>query len=149
MLIGLLLVIIEIFFLPGITIAGISALFFFGSAVYYAFTSIGVNAGMLTTIISVFVCIGGVLFFMRTRMLKRISLDTTINSVAPTKIPQNIKVGDSGITVSRLNPMGHVMINGNAVEARAQESFLDENTQIQVEKIESTVVIVKRVKKEQ
>lgn len=144
--IGLLLVIIELFFLPGVTIAGISALLFFGGAVYYAFGISGA-AGILTTIISVVVCIGGVLLFMRSRVMKKISLDTTINSVVPTSIPHNVKVGDEGITLSRLNPMGKVLINGHEMEGRARESFLDENTKIEVERIESTVVIVKKSSK--
>lgn len=149
MFIGLLLVLIEIFFLPGITIAGISALFFFGSAVYYAFTVMGIDAGIWTTIVSVFVCIGGVLFFMRSRMLKKIALNTTINSVVPTKIPQSVKIGDTGIALSRLNPMGRVMINGHEIEARAREAFLDENTHVEVESIDNSVVIVKKTKREE
>lgn len=35
--IGLVMVILEVFFLPGITIAGISAVLFFVGAVFYAF----------------------------------------------------------------------------------------------------------------
>ncbi len=146
-LIGLLLVIIELFFLPGVTIAGISALLFFGGAVYYAF-AIGSAAGIITTIISVIVCIGGVLAFMRSRVMNKITLEASINSVVPTSVPHNIKVGDKGITISRLNPMGRVMINGYETEGRAREAFLDENTEIEVERIENTVVIVKQIKKE-
>lgn len=146
-LIGLLLVIIEIFFLPGVTIAGISALLFFGGAVYYAF-AISSAAGIITTIISVIVCIGGVLAFMRSRVMNKITLEASINSVVPTSVPHNIKVGDKGITISRLNPMGRVMINGYETEGRAREAFLDENTEIEVERIENTVVIVKQIKKE-
>lgn len=146
-LIGLLLVIIELFFLPGVTIAGISALLFFGGSVYYAF-AISSAAGIITTIISVIVCIGGVLAFMRSRVMNKITLEASINSVVPTSVPHNIKVGDKGITISRLNPMGRVMINGYETEGRAREAFLDENTEIEVERIENTVVIVKQIKKE-
>lgn len=147
MLIGLLLVIVELFFLPGVTIAGISALLFFGGAVYYAF-EISSTAGIITTIISVIVCIGGVLSFMRSRVMNKISLDASINSVVPTSIPHNIKIGDKGITLSRLNPMGRVLVCGHEIEGRAREAFLDENTEIEVERIDNTVVIVKKAGKE-
>lgn len=146
MLIGLLLVIIELFLLPGVTIAGISALLFFGGAVYYAFGISG-TAGIVTTIISVIVCIGGVLAFMRSRVINKMTLDATINSVVPTTVPHNIKPGDKGITLSRLNPMGRVMINGNETEGKAREAFLDENTEIEVERVENTVVIVRKASK--
>lgn len=142
-LVGLLLVIIELFLLPGVTIAGISALLFFGGAVYYAF-GISSAAGIISAMISVVVCIVGVLAFMRSRVMNKISLDASINSVVPTSVPQDIAPGDKGVTLSRLNPMGRVMVNGHELEGRAREAFLDENTAIEVERVENTVVIVKK-----
>ncbi len=46
--IGLVMVILEVFFLPGITIAGISAVLFFVGAVFYAFMQLGEFAGYIT-----------------------------------------------------------------------------------------------------
>ena len=80
--------------------------------------------------------------------MNKITLEASINSVVTTSVPHNIKVGDKGITISRLNPMGRVMINGYETEGRAREAFLDENTEIEVERIKNTVVIVKQIKKE-
>ena len=108
-LVGLLLVIIELFLLPGVTIAGISALLFFGGAVYYAF-GISSAAGIISAMISVAVCIVGVLAFMRSRVMNKISLDASINSVVPTSVPQGIAPGDKGVTFSRPNPIGRGMV---------------------------------------
>ena len=49
------------------------------------------------------------------------ALKTTIDSVAPTLVSDQIKVGDEGVTLSRLNPMGSVLINDVTVEARHEK----------------------------
>ena len=101
--IGLVMVILEVFFLPGITIAGISAVLFFVGAVFYAFMQLGEFAGYITIAVSVIVTIVGIVIFIRSRSLDRMALKTTIDSVAPTLVSDQIKVGDEGVTLSRLN----------------------------------------------
>ena len=142
--IGLVMAILEIFFLPGITIAGVSAVLFFVGAIFYAFTQLGEFAGYLTIAVSVLVTIGGIILFIRSRSLDRIALKTSIDSVAPTLISDQIKVGDEGITLSRLNPMGSVLINNISVEARTREDFIDEDVPVVVEKVDRTTIIVQK-----
>ena len=142
--IGLVMAILEIFFLPGITIAGVSAVLFFVGAIFYAFTQLGEFAGYLTIAVSVLVTIGGIILFIRSRSLDRIALKTSIDSVAPTLISDQIKVGDEGITLSRLNPMGSVLINNISVEARTREDFIDEDVPVVVDKVDRTTIIVQK-----
>ena len=142
--IGLVMVILEVFFLPGITIAGISAVLFFVGAVFYAFMQLG----YITIAVSVIVTIVGIVIFIRSRSLDRMALKTTIDSVAPTLVSDQIKVGDEGVTLSRLNPMGSVLINDVTVEARTREDFIDEDTPVVVEKVDRTTVIVQKKENE-
>ena len=146
--IGLVMVILEVFFLPGITIAGISAVLFFVGAVFYAFMPLGEFAGYITIAVSVIVTIVGIVIFIRSRSLDRMALKTTIDSVAPTLVSDQIKVGDEGVTLSRLNPMGSVLINDVTVEARTREDFIDEDTPVVVEKVDRTTVIVQKKENE-
>ena len=146
--IGLVMVILEVFFLPGITIAGISAVLFFVGAVFYAFMPLGEFAGYITIAVSVIVTIVGIVIFIRSRSLDRMALKTTIDSVAPTLVSDQIKAGDEGVTLSRLNPMGSVLINDVTVEARTREDFIDEDTPVVVEKVDRTTVIVQKKENE-
>ena len=146
--IGLVMVILEVFFLPGITIAGISAVLFFVGAVFYAFMQLCEFAGYITIAVSVIVTIVGIVIFIRSRSLDRMALKTTIDSVAPTLVSDQIKVGDEGVTLSRLNPMGSVLINDVTVEARTREDFIDEDTPVVVEKVDRTTVIVQKKENE-
>ena len=98
--------------------------------------------------VSVIVTIVGIVIFIRSRSLDRMALKTTIDSVAPTLVSDQIKVGDEGVTLSRLNPMGSVLINDVTVEARTREDFIDEDTPVVVEKVDRTTVIVQKKENE-
>ncbi|MFL1683177.1 MULTISPECIES: NfeD family protein [Bacteroidales] len=143
-LIGVVLIILEIFFLPGITVAGFSSLIFFGGGIYYAFVNLGTTAGYVTIVASVVACVVGIIWFMRSKSLDRISLKTDIDSVIPTQVNDSIKVGDEGIALSRLNPMGTVLIGTVQVEGKTREDFIDEGSSVIVERVERTSVIVRK-----
>ena len=143
-LIGVVLIILEIFFLPGITVAGFSSLIFFGGGIYYAFVNLGTTAGYVTIVASVVACVVDIIWFMRSKSLDRISLKTDIDSVIPTQVNDSIKVGDEGIALSRLNPMGTVLIGTVQVEGKTREDFIDEGSSVIVERVERTSVIVRK-----
>lgn len=143
-LIGVVLIILEIFFFPGITVAGFSSLIFFGGGIYYAFVNLGTTAGYVTIVASVVACVVGIIWFMRSKSLDRISLKTDIDSVIPTQVNDSIKVGDEGIALSRLNPMGTVLIGTVQVEGKTREDFIDEGSSVIVERVERTSVIVRK-----
>ena len=140
--IALALVILEIFFLPGITIAGICSLLFYGGGIYYAYSVFGSNGAVITLLLAAITTIAFIIGFMRSRSLNKIALHTEIDSVVPSKITTEIKVGDQGVTLSRLNPMGKIIVGTHTLEAMAENELIDENTPVKIIRIESTMVIV-------
>ena len=131
-ILALVLAVLEIFFLPGITIAGICSVLFYGGGIYYAYSAFGTNGAVITLFIAAVTTIAVIIGFMRSRSLDKMSLHTEINSVVPSPITPDIKVGDMGVTLSRLNP----------IEARADNELIDEDTPVKIIRIEPTVVIV-------
>ena len=58
---------------------------------------------------------------------------------------QKIAVGDTGVALSRLNPIGQVLIHDVEMEGKSFDGeFIDEDTQIEVVKVETYNVLVKR-----
>ena len=53
-----------------------------------------------------------------------------------------VAVGDRGVTLSRLAPMGKVLVNGEEYEAKFREGFLDSGVEIEVVEIEGNILIV-------
>jgi membrane-bound ClpP family serine protease len=54
-----------------------------------------------------------------------------------------IKIGDKGKTITRLNPMGRVMVGNEHYEAKSIDKLIDQNTEVEIVKIESNKIIVK------
>lgn len=144
-LLGLLFLMIEIFLLPGISIACIAGIIFLIGGIVFAFTYIGSTAGTITLIASVVLIAVTFVLLLRSKSLKKIALNTEITSTVDNSDFKNINVGDKGVTISRLNPMGKVMVNNVIVEAKTYDGgMIDEETEIIVEKVESMNIIVRK-----
>jgi membrane-bound ClpP family serine protease len=142
-LLGIIFLLAEIFLLPGITISGIAGFIFLIGGIAYAYMYMGTMAGNMTLIISAFLIMGSFLYFIKSKSLRRISLTTNIDSKVDMSDLQKIKVGDVGITQSRLNPMGKVFINDLTVEAKSIDGqMIDEDTEVIVIKIDWANIIV-------
>ena len=148
-LLGIIFLLAEIFLLPGITISGIAGFIFLVGGIAYAYMYMGTMAGNLTLLISVFLILGSFLYFIKSKSLRRISLNTNIDSKVDTSDLKKINVGDVGITQSRLNPIGKVFINNLTVEAKSIDGqMIDEDTEVVVNKVDWSNIIVS-IKKSQ
>lgn len=144
---GLLLFIVEVFLIPGISIAGIASAVCLLYANYYAFDSLGVTAGFITLGASALGCIGITIWFMHSKTVDKLSLKKTLDyKINPLK-DLDIKAGDEGIAVTRLALIGNANINGHVIEVRSADGFIDERTSVYVERIVENTVIVRELKK--
>lgn len=140
--VGLLLV--EIFLIPGISVAGIGGLLFLGGAVYYAYAYVGSTAGFLTLVAAFVMLAVAIIIFIRSKALEKMSLQTDIDSKHDPLEDIELKEGDIGITCSRLAPMGKIQVGGHVVEAKALDDFIDQDVEVVVIKVQSTNVLVER-----
>lgn len=144
-LLGVVFMLIEIFLLPGISIAGIAGAIFLIGGILYAYIFQGSTIGNIT-LAGTAVLLGGSFFWLlKSKSLRKISLDTNIEGKVDTSYLQKITVGDIGVTLSRLNPIGQVLVNDVEAEAKSFDGeFIDEDTEIEVIKVETYNVLVKR-----
>lgn len=143
---AIVLLLVEIFFIPGISIAGIAAVAALIYANYYAFVYMGPVAGFITLTISAIASIGSIVLFMRSKTLDKVALKKNIDSKVDKKAEQSIKVGDKGITTTRLALIGHAEIAGKNVEVKSTDGFLDEKTPVVVIRIADGVILVEKDK---
>jgi membrane-bound ClpP family serine protease len=144
LVIGVLLLLVEFFLIPGISIAGIGGVLFLGGGVVYAYTAIGPVAGHLTVFGALVIISFAVWIFLKAKTLEKMSLKTEIESKNDPLAGMDVKEGDEGIAISRLAPMGKVRISGNVMEAKSQNGFIDEGSEIVVKQVLSTNVLVDR-----
>ena len=141
--IGIVLILLEFLVIPGATIAAIGGFLLIGSGVYLTYTNFGLASGHIVLFSSVALMVVAVVFSLRSNTWKNAMLNKNIEGVANTYEMDKIKVGDIGKTISRLAPMGKVIINDSIFEAKTLSEFVDQNTKIEILKINSNIIIVK------
>lgn len=141
---GLLLFIVEVFLIPGISLAGIGSAISLLAAVYYSFTAIGSAAGFITLGVCAVSIVIIILWLMRSKTVDKYSLKKTLDYKENKVKKFNIKVGDKGVAITRLALIGNAEINGNIIEVRSAEGFIDENTLIYVERISGETIMVRK-----
>jgi len=142
---GLLFLVAELVLLPGVSIGAVLALVCYGSSVYLAFRDFGPVTG--TVVILVILVLSVTVVSLRAKTWQRFSLKQEIRSSSMPVIPaEELQVGDRGVTLSRLSPMGKVEIGGRTYEAKSQGAYVDQQRDVEVVGFENFSVIVKTIK---
>jgi membrane-bound ClpP family serine protease len=140
---GLVLFLLELLVIPGISIAGIGALVLMALSVYLSFSLFGATTGIMV-LLGVLLSMGLVIALaFRSKTWRRVSLHTQINSKTNDVTGHGIAPGDTGITITRLGPVGMVQIGEHRVEGHSEGPFIDQQSQIVVIRIEPSFVVVK------
>ena len=139
---GLFLVIVEIVLIPGTTIAGIAGLFLMGAGIFWMYADHGPTAGHTALGITGVTSAIALYFSFKSKAWERFSNKSSIDGRANV-IDEHIKVGDEGVTLSRLRPMGSVLINGIKTEAQTTGDGLEDNVTVVVTKVLPNKIIVK------
>lgn len=145
LLLGIVFMLIEIFLLPGISIAGIAGAIFLIGGIAYAYIFQGSTVGNISLAGTALLFGGSFFWLLKSKSLQKISLETNIDAKVDNSFLQQVAVGDTGITLSRLNPIGQVLIKDIEMEGKSYDGdFIDEDTEIEIVKIESHNVLVKK-----
>ena len=143
---AVILFLVELFIIPGISVAGFLAGGCIIFANYYAFAYMGTLEGCITLAVSAITCTGSLVWFMRSKTLDRLALKKDITSKVDRSAEEKVKVGDTGVTTTRLALIGYAEINGNIVEVKSTDGFLNEKTPIIVSRITDGVLLVEKLK---
>lgn len=146
---GLVLFVVEVMLLPGITIAGIGGAVCIIAGVVLAFTGFGTTTGLIVLGTTALLLLITTVIMLKAGTWKRFMLHTSIDS----KVDNvgfdegKVKVGDRGVTVTRLAPGGKVMVNGDYFEGKSIDILIDPRTDIEVVRIDGNKLIVKPINK--
>ena len=132
-LFGVLFLVAELVFLPGVSVGGILSLICFGSSIYMAFHELGTEAGITATLVCLVLAAAATVLSLRSKTWQRFSLRQKIaSSSMPAPAEENIRPGDRGVTLSRLAPAGKIEIQGRIYEARSLDSYVDPRTPVEL-----------------
>lgn len=143
--IGLILIIVELIFVPGTTIVGILGFILVAVGVWIGYAALGTNTGHM--ILAGAVLIGAVAFFysFRTDVWSRFALKDAIKSRVNDENPHLLEVGEEGKAVSALRPQGTGLFRERRHEVQTNGEFLPPSTPIRIIKISANKIIVEAI----
>ena len=148
-IVGLVLILAEILLIPGIGVAGVLGLLAMGGSCYYSFYEFGNTVGAIVTAANSVLLIVTLVYVLRAKTWKRMSLETNIDSKAVEDESSYVSLGDKGVAVTRLAPMGTVRFGGHVAEVKAVEGIIDPGTEVEVAMIEDKRIFVSAVYSEE
>jgi len=143
-LLGIVLLIAEIIFVPGTTVVGILGFLSLGYGIFQSYASYGNTIGTFTLIGSLLVTILLFYFSFKNRSWERFSLKTSMKGRVNEEI-RVLEVGMKGTTVSSLKPVGKALFEDDEMEVRSNGGFVEENVEIEVLRIEGPKIFVQPV----
>ena len=145
---GILLFVIEFLLVPGVTVAGIGGLVLTVFGVFKAFNDFGSEVGIWVLIGTILLSVFVIAMSLRARTWKKLMLNTGITgTVDKDLIESQVKVGDRATTLTRLAPMGKIMVNDLVREAKSIEGYVAEHSEVEIVSVEGTRISVKPTKK--
>lgn len=143
--VGLLLLIIEIIFVPGTTFVGVVGFGFLAVGVAMSFNYFGEDIGWITLGGSA-VLTGVMLYFsFRTNVWSRFALKSSIDSKVDEGQLNLLTPGLEGIALSALRPVGKAEIGSQALEVKTLGEYVDSGQKVRIIKIESNQVFVEPI----
>jgi membrane-bound ClpP family serine protease len=143
--VGFLFLLLEILVLPGTNIAGVLGFVLLGVGIWQAYAVYGGFAGSIALAATVIFSIIALYFALKSKTWKKAALNKNIEGKVNIVDVEKIKPGDKGKAISRLVPMGKAIINGEYYEVKTNGEFIDQETEIEVVKIEYNKVFVKKI----
>lgn len=144
-LFGLLLLVVEVIFVPGTTVVGIAGFVFVVLGIGFAFRYFGSEIGWITTGGAALAFGIGFYFSFKTNVWKRFSLKSAIKSKVNEGELEQLAEGEEGVTISALRPVGKAELTSKIYEVKTQGQYVDSGTRIRIVKIISNQIFVEPV----
>jgi len=143
--VGLVLIVIETMFIPGTTVVGIIGLLCVISGLYLTFENYGSVIGWIATGGTAIITGAVFIYSFKSGAWNRFALKDSMNSKVNQDKPILVRIGDEGIALSTLRPMGKAEFNNEVLEVRSQGELVPSNSKIKVIKIEKRKIFVEPI----
>lgn len=140
--VGMLLVLLEIFILPGL-VAGILGGVAIIAGIYQAYKTFGAEYGHITAGATVIAMVLLLVLLFRSNTWTKAALSDTISGKVNDSGELNLKSGDEGTTITRLYPTGKAEISAAVYEVQSISGIIEANEDIVVTRIEGYKIFVK------
>lgn len=146
MFLGIVFLLLELFIIPGVSIGGIAGIAFVVASIWYAFSTLSATAGFATLACGVLAMGVAIWIFVRSRTLDRMSLNTEVSGTVDAPKDTQVSVGQRGVTVSRLAPIGTARFGDKTLEVKSLDGLIDPNTEVEVVEVNGETISVRKIR---
>lgn len=149
-LIGLILITLEVLFLPGLIVGILGGLLIL-SAIIYSTITLGFQAGIITVIGSLLAAIGMFLIFKKLKVWNRFILQNEQKASIKdaSNFAYNKLIGKRGIALTDLKPSGFIIIDDKKIDVQTSGEFIPKNSIVEIISVEGIKIVVKKVEEKQ
>ncbi len=142
---GIILIIVEIVFIPGTTIVGILGCIFGLSGIYLGFQYFGNTVGTIVASVSVVLAVSAIVVSLRNGVWDKLSLKSKLTARVNEDFVQKVGVGEVGKALSTIKPIGNGIFGEKIVEVRSNGDYIAVDSEIRVSKIEESKIYVESI----
>lgn len=147
MIIGIVLLLVETFLIPGFAITGILGICSIGASCYFGYIEFGWIGALVTILIAAAIIGLMLIVFLKSKTWEKLTLKNKIDAkVDTTATDKGLAVGTVGIAVTRLNPIGRAKFGNVSIEVKSEGEFIDAQQEIVIDYFDDEKVIVKPIK---
>ena len=143
LVIGLALIVLEVIFVPGTTLVGIIGVIFVGAGVIVSYRYYGSEIGLYILLGTGVVTAIALYFSFRSEAWSRFANKSSIDSKVNEGSKASLNVGDEGVAVSSLKPMGTVSFDAGRFEVKTLGDYVNVGTRVKIVHIQDSQIIVK------
>ena len=144
LLMGIILIFLEVFIIPGTTVFGIFGAVISVVAIIFAYKYLGTNTGHLSIIIGFIVFM--VFFFLGKKFMDKSNFSLHQELTGKVNLYEaKAKVGDTGIAHTDIKPNGKAIIDNEKIEVFSIGQYITKGEKIIVTKIEQNKIFIKPI----
>ena len=142
---GVILIILELIFIPGTTVLGILGFLSLIGGVVLSFTAFGSATGGIVLIGSVVFSVLALIYSLRAGTWQRFALKTSIDSKVNEGERIDLKVGMKGKSISDLRPIGTAEFMDKLYEVQTNGNYLEAGLNVEIINLADNKIIVKPI----
>jgi membrane-bound serine protease (ClpP class) len=149
-IIGVILILAEVFIIPGFGIAGVSGITAVLISLFFIFpnTSIAINVLLAVILFTLVIAIFMLKKFGSSRFWKRISLESNSKNYFSSSSKKDY-LDQEAETLSKLRPAGTIEIDGKRVDAVSDGAFIEKGKKVKVISVSGSRIVVREISEEE
>jgi membrane-bound ClpP family serine protease len=143
--IGLVLIIVELIFIPGTTVVGLLGLIFTITGIVISYSHLGNDTGFYIMLATIATTVAAIIFSFRSGAWSRFSLKSSNSGKVNEGLGLDFQIGDEGITVSTLRPIGKATFNDKTIEVKTSGDYVERGEKVKIIHIELNQITVQPI----